>query len=249
MKKIKVAVVDDHPIVRDGLKTILDLQERFEVVGTADNGKSAVELATHKQPDVILMDIYMPVMNGLDAVQEIKRQYPDMHVLLITSQPDDDNITKAIIFGVSGFILKDWETEEIVQTIDAAISGRMVLPSLASQSIAEGLAGRHQTTPIHSENKVIELTNQQSWGQWDRVLTIREKQIALLLLSHFSNEEIANTLFLSIGTVKNYLSTIYKTLGVTGREDAKQALLKGEGVQWKLESLSGERRRNEEEIR
>lgn len=224
MKTIKVAVADDHPIVRNGLKTILDLQEDIEIIGTADNGKSAVELAAEKQPNVMLIDIYMPEMNGLEATKIIKKEFPNVHILLITSQPDDNSVIQAMINGASGFILKEWETDEIVRVIHSVISGQMVLPSLASKKLASSLASQQKKQLLYSEDEITQYVKQQSWGKWEPLFSLREKQILLLLLNNHSNTDIADLLHLSKGTVKNYLSSIYKTLGVTNRRDAKQVM-------------------------
>lgn len=216
-KPLRVIIADDHPIVRDGFQTILQLQEEIEVVGTAADGETVVKLAETKQPDVILMDLYMPKMNGIDATKQIRKCVPHVSILMMTSEPDDDRIMQALVEGASGFLLKDWDTEDIIQAIHAIKKGQSILPVHISTKLAS-ILHTQQNNPTEEE---ISLTAEQfPWGPWQEKFSEREKQILILMLEGRTNALMAELLHLSLGTVKNYISSIYKSLGVSDRAEA-----------------------------
>lgn len=223
-KTITVLIVDDHPIVRDGLSTILGLREEIEVVGTASRGQTALQMAAQMKPDVILMDLYMPDMNGIEATKQIKKNNHHSHILILTSHLDEEIIMQALFEGVSGFLLKDWETEDIVNTIKSTLSGQLILPASISSKLSNHLSKQYKKIPKISEDDVTHQVNSYHWDQLDRQLSFREKQIIVLMLNNYGNIEIAQMLHLSVGTVKNYVSSIYKTLNVTNRNDAIDCL-------------------------
>ncbi|MCI3921151.1 response regulator transcription factor [Paenibacillus sp. TRM 82003] len=237
MTPIKILIADDHPIIRDGLRTILELQEDLKVVGTASNGQTAIQMAEAMQPDVILMDLYMPDLNGIEAAKQIRERLAQTHILIITSQPDDEMIIQALIHGASGFLLKDWETDEIVRAIRAVFSGQLLIPSLVSSKLSENLShsAPHPQTRL-DEEEIARQSERFPWDLLDGSFSQRERQIVYLLQRGFSNTEIAVHLHLSIGTVKNYISSIYKTLDVTSRPEAVQI------IRSKLDNVSSERR-------
>ena len=224
MKPIKIMIADDHSIIRDGFQTILELQEGFEVVGTARNGRTAVELASAAKPDVVLLDLHMPDMNGLEAAKLIKGSHPSMQILILTSQHDDELIIKAMIAGASGFILKDWETADIVRAIQAVASGQLVMPNSIAGKLSEGFARLETQRTEMTEDDIARLANRQPWEKLDAQFSARERQIIYLLLQERSNVEIAESLHLSVGTVKNYISLIFKALGASGRSEAARLI-------------------------
>lgn len=132
---IKILIADDHPIVRDGFQKLLELTDGFEVIGTAENGKQAVRLVLLHHPDVILLDVYMPEMNGLETIQEIRALHSEARILLITSHPDDELVIQALLNGANGFLLKEWKTERIVSAIQNSLKR------------ANGLAGCYVAIP------------------------------------------------------------------------------------------------------
>ncbi|WP_188455143.1 response regulator [Virgibacillus oceani] len=206
MDAIRIAIADDHPIIRDGFETILMLQDDFNVIGTASNGKEAIQLA-RLDPDVILMDVQMPVLSGVEATRIIKDKHPGIYILMLTSHTNGHDVMEAISNGASGFLLKDWETEKIITSIKDALTGKMQIPQTAASSIKELLHS------WHNEN-----LHDKAWNKFG--LSEREMEIANLLVQGFRNAEIARKLFLSIGTVKNYTSSLYKKLEVRTRREA-----------------------------
>lgn len=215
MRPINVFIADDHPIVRDGFKTILELQDGIEVIGTARQGKEAVQWVYETEPDVILLDVYMPDMDGIEATRQVKRDRPQTRVLLITSNAEEALIMKALMHGASGFLLKDWETERIVRAIRDSLQGQIVLPDLVSETLSETLAETRTST----KNTIPDVTHI-PWEHFSVNLSEQDKQILTLLYEGCRNADIAGRLFLSVGTVKNYISRIYKTLGVENRAEA-----------------------------
>lgn len=203
MLKIKVLLVDDQNILLDGIKSILETDNQIEVVGTADNGETAIAIIEKNLPDVVLMDIRMPKMNGVQCTKAIKERWPDISVLMLTTFDDEEYIFEALKYGACGYFLKDIRGEKLLQAIKDAYRGDTILPS----KIAARIAGR---VVEKSESKEERLKN--SLG-----LSDREAEIALMLSQGFTNKQIASVLYIVEGTVKNYISTIYSKLGVEDR--------------------------------
>lgn len=201
---MKVVICDDQAIVRDGLVMLLKLEKDIEVVGTATDGSDAVEIVGKKQPDLVLMDLKMPVMNGVEATRQIKANYSNVKVLVLTTYDDDQWVFDAIRAGASGYLLKDTPRDELVAAIRGTITGKSYIdPSVASKLL--DMASSHQTQPT---NIITEK------------LTDREIQILQLIAKGLSNTVIAERLFLSEGTVRNHVSSILAKLGVTDRTQA-----------------------------
>jgi len=224
VKLIKIIIVDDHSIIRDGFQTILELQEGFEVVGTAKNGRTAVELTSSARPDVVLLDLHMPDMGGLEAAKRIKSSHPSVHILILTSQPNDELIIEAMIAGASGFILKDWDTADIVRAIQSVASGQLVMPSSIAGKLSEGFARLQTQRTEMKEDDIARLADRQPWDKLGAQFSARERQIIYLLLQERSNADIAESLHLSVGTVKNYISLILKTLDAASRSEAARLI-------------------------
>lgn len=208
MKNIRIAIIDDQTLMRDGLKTILDLEEDMEVVATAANGREGYEIIKQHKPDVVLMDIRMPELNGVEATKIIKKDYPETVVIILTTFDDDDYIVEALCHGASGYLLKDMHGDKLIQSIRDAYEGSMMIPS----NIAIKLASKISNMSTEAMEK------DQSIHDYD--LTEREKDVGRLLIKGYTNKEIADELFISVGTVKNYITNVYSKIGVSNRTAA-----------------------------
>ncbi|MCR5269053.1 MAG: response regulator transcription factor [Lachnospiraceae bacterium] len=192
MEKIKVIIADDSDFVRDGMKIILDVDEDFEVLGCAANGQEAVELARKNQPDVVLMDIQMPVMDGIEATKTIVDEGLGK-VLILTTFDDDDLVRQALKCGAKGYLIKNHTPEHLKQMIKSVYNGTGVM----EESILETLAGEKTDASARS-GPVFDPSGYSE----------RELEIIQAVAEGLSNKEIANKLFISEGTVKNYITTI-----------------------------------------
>ncbi len=204
--KIKVLLADDQTILADGIRSVLSTCPDFEVVGTAADGLKAVEMIASLKPDVVLMDIRMPNMNGVIATQEIKRRFPDTKVLVLTTFDDSDYILNAINYGASGYLLKDTSSAALIDAIKNAYAGDTILPAKIAKRIADA-------AKMVSNDREIKLKRKFN-------LSGREVEIALMLYENFTNKQIASALKLSDGTARNYISTIYVKLGAKSRQEA-----------------------------
>ena len=195
---IRILITDDHGVVRQGLRMFLSLDPEMEVVGEATNGEEAVEKARELDPDVVLMDLLMPVMDGIEATQAIRSELPDVEVIALTSVLDDGSVTGAVRAGAIGYLLKDTDSEELSRAIKAAAEGRVHLaPEAAARLMREVRA------PESPE-----------------ALTERETEVLRLLARGRANKQIASSLFVSEKTVKAHVSSILMKLGVQSRTQA-----------------------------
>jgi NarL family two-component system response regulator LiaR len=213
MDKIKVLIVDDHAIVRQGLRTFLELQDDIQVVGEAENGREAVEGARQWKPDVVLMDLVMPEMDGIEATRQICALRPDIKVIALTSFAGDDKVFPAIKAGAAGYQLKDVSPPDLVDAVRAAHRGDTLLhPEIAKKLMAEVV------------------TREEKAGPDLDALTQRELEVLRLIARGFSNHEIARELTISEKTVKTHVSNILSKLHVDDRTQAAiYALQKGLG--------------------
>ncbi len=209
MDKIKIVIIDDQTLMRDGLKTILDLEDDMEVIGAAENGKKALEIVESLKPDVVLMDIRMPELNGVEATRLIKEKYPSTVVLILTTFDDEDYIVDALCNGASGYMLKDMHGDKLIQAVRDGYEGNMIMQS----NIAAKLAAR-----LSKNFSQKEQDNKLNLDDFD--LTEREIEIGKLIASGLTNKDISEKLFISLGTVKNYVTNIYNKLGVANRAAA-----------------------------
>ena len=205
-RKIKVLLADDQSILADGIKSVLSSCPDLEVVGIASDGFEALKLVDERDPDVVLMDIRMPNMNGVIATQEIKRRRPEVKVLILTTFDDSDYILNAINNGASGYLLKDTSSAALVDAIKNAYEGDTILPAKIARRIAD--AAR-----MVSSDREIKL--RRSFG-----LSEREVEIAVMIYEGFTNKQIASALKLTDGTARNYISSIYEKIGASSRSDA-----------------------------
>ena len=204
--KIKVLLVDDHTVVLKGLAFFLSTQEDLELVGEANNGKEALVKVGETNPDVILMDLYMPEMDGVEATAYIKKEYPNVKVIVLTSFSDQAHVLPALRAGASGYILKDVEPDQLVEAIRSAYKGNIQLhPDIANALLS-------QTLPVEEKEE-------ESSTQVD-VLTARENEVLQLLAKGMSNKEIASVLVITEKTVKAHVSSILSKLNLSDRMQA-----------------------------
>jgi len=204
--KIKVLLVDDHTVVLKGLAFFLSTQEDLELVGEANNGKEALVKVGETTPDVILMDLYMPEMDGVEATAYIKKEYPNVKVIVLTSFSDQAHVLPALRAGASGYILKDVEPDQLVEAIRSAYKGNIQLhPDIANALLS-------QTLPVEEKEEEHSI-------QVD-VLTARENEVLQLLAKGMSNKEIASVLVITEKTVKAHVSSILSKLNLSDRTQA-----------------------------
>ena len=222
MDRIKVLIADDQRLFAHGIEIILRTyaKDGITVAGIAENGSQAVRMAERLRPDVILMDVRMPVMDGTEATRTIHRQHPDIKILVLTTFDDDDYVFSALDAGAIGYVLKNVKPDQLVTAIRAVHAGDyFVSPAVGYklvQRAQEGVQmGRREAAQFQGELNFIQ-------SKFER-LTRREAEILHLLLRDFDNREIAERLFIAEQTVRNHVSVIYTKLGVSDRTHAKRA--------------------------
>jgi DNA-binding NarL/FixJ family response regulator len=204
MDRIRILIADDHPVFRYGLRALLLAETTTEVVGEATTGEEAIEKALSLQPDVILMDLNMPGVNGIEATRRILAETPHISILVLTMFDDDDSVFAAMRAGARGYLLKGAEGEETVRAISVVHSGEAIFsPSIATRLMQYFGASRPNTPP-----------------QVFPDLTEREREILTLIAQGYTNPAIAEKLVLSPKTVRNHVSNIFSKLQVAGRAEA-----------------------------
>ena len=198
---IRVLLVDDHAVVRRGLRGFLELLKDFDVVGEAENGREGVAAADRLVPDVILMDLLMPEMGGLEAIAAIKQAHPEIEIVAVTSFIEEEKVTSALEAGASGYLLKDAEAEEVAQAIRAAYNGEVHLDPAVSRLLAQRLRARKDAEPVEP-------------------LTTREKEVLSQLAKGASNKEIAYELGITERTARTHVSNILGKLALASRTQA-----------------------------
>jgi two-component system, NarL family, response regulator LiaR len=199
---IRVLIADDHAVVRQGLRTFLELQDDIEVVGDVADGAAAVERTLDRGPDVVLMDLVMPGIGGVEAIRMIRERRPEVRVLVLTSFGEDEQIFPAVTAGAAGYLLKDVEPQELVRAIRAAHEGEALLhPAVAARLMEEFSSGQG---PRSAESS----------------LTAREREVLELIARGLPNKLIARELGIAEKTVKTHVSAILSKLGVTDRTQA-----------------------------
>jgi two-component system, NarL family, response regulator LiaR len=199
MKKISVFIVDDHAIVRQGLRTFLELQEDIAVIGEATNGREAVEMIARLGPDVVLMDLIMPELDGISATRQVRALQPSTQVIALTSFVEDDKVIPAIQAGACSYILKDISPEDLVDVVRAAHRGEARLHPDVARKLMNQVA--HPAAPVH---RVGDLTE-------------REVEVVRLVAKGMSNREIAEAMVISEKTVKTHVSSILSKLSLEDR--------------------------------
>jgi NarL family two-component system response regulator LiaR len=210
--KIKVLIVDDHAVVRRGLRTFLELQDDIEIVGEGENGLEAVEQVRRLMPHVVLLDLVMPEMDGIQATQQILECSPETHVLILTSFGEDDKVFPAIRAGALGYLLKDIHPNDLVQAVRDAYLGKAQLHPDIAKKLMSAVAG---TSPPATGS-----SRSQAASPGLDELTEREREVLELIASGLNNREIAERMIISEKTVKTHVSSILGKLGVEDRTQA-----------------------------
>ncbi|QBD79982.1 response regulator transcription factor [Ktedonosporobacter rubrisoli] len=224
-QSIRVLVVDDQQLVRDGIASLLHVQDGIEVIATATNGQQALEIAVTLEPDVILMDVRMPVMDGVEATGKIRQQVPACHILVLTTFDDDEYIKDALQAGASGYLLKDIPAADLALAVHAAAQGIYQLdPSIAGKMLAAFTPAKQkdksQASTSAGLSNAINYANKASGTTNTGELTRREIEILRLIATGATNREIAEQLVISEGTVKNHISNVFSRLGLRDRTQA-----------------------------
>jgi DNA-binding NarL/FixJ family response regulator len=204
MAKQKILLVDDHEVVRLGLKALLEHHAQFEVVGEAANAKDAIEQVGRLHPDIVLMDIRLPGTSGIEACEEVIRQYPGTRVIMLTSYAEDEMLFSAIRAGASGYILKQIGGEDLIRALESVGRGESMLDPAVTQRVFQ------EVRRAVKEEEASAFVN----------LSQQERHVLLLVSEGKTNREIAKALFLGEGTVRNYVSSILSKLGVSNRAEA-----------------------------
>ena len=204
MAKQRIILVDDHEVVRLGLKSLLERHPQFEVVGEAGSARDALEQVAALEPDVVVMDIRLPGTSGIEACEQIVDQHPNTKVIMLTSYAEDEMLFSAIRAGASGYVLKQIASEELVKAIEAVGRGEALLDPAVTQRVFQEVrrAGKEEEASAFQH------------------LSQQEKHVLLLVSEGKTNREIAKNLFLGEGTVRNYVSSILSKLGVNNRAEA-----------------------------
>ena len=198
---IRVLVVDDHAVVREGLRTFLSLQDGIEVVGEAADGREAVAAAERERPDVVVMDLVMPRLDGVQAMRELRARVPRARVIVLTSFLDDDRLLPAIRAGAAGYLLKNVEPAELARAVRAADAGEALIDPVVAARLVDALADADEHRDEHP-------------------LTAREQEVLDLIARGYANKRIALELGLSEKTVKTHVGHVLEKLGVTDRTQA-----------------------------
>ena len=204
MAKQRIVLVDDHEVVRLGLKSLLERHPQFEVVGEAGSAREAVEQVASLKPEVVLMDIRLPGTSGIEACEEIVSKFPGTRVIMLTSYADDEMLFSAIRAGASGYLLKQIGSDELVRALEAVSRGEALLDPAVTQRVFQEV------------RRAVKEEEASAFAH----LSQQEKHVLLLVSEGKTNREIAKSLFLGEGTVRNYVSSILSKLGVNNRAEA-----------------------------
>ena len=197
MEKINILMADDHPVVRAGIRGMLETQPDFDVVAEAENGREALEQVSRLKPDVVLMDLRMPEMDGVEAISKLKESFPEIYILVLTTYDTDADIVRAVEAGATGYLLKDAPRDELFRAVRATARGETVL----APPVAARLMGK-----VRDDGKTA--------------LSSREIDVLMLVARGASNQDVGKKLHISTATVKSHLIQIYQKLGVSDRTAA-----------------------------
>jgi len=209
---IRILLVDDEPLLIESLEIILNNEKDFNVVGLMNNGMEALKFLENNEVDVMLIDLNMPVMGGIELISEVKKKKSDIKIVVLTTFYDNDNISQALKNGADGYILKDSGKDAIINAISQAVNGNGVLDHKVMQKLTGMLANNDE-----KEEKHKSMDNEKINSSVSEILTSRELEIAKLIADGLTNSQIASVLFISEGTVKNYVSNIYDKTNIHDR--------------------------------
>ncbi len=200
-KKIRILIADDHPIFRDGLKKLLSLEDDLQVVGEAQNGEQTIEMVAKLQPDILLLDLKMPGMNGIAALEQLQNKLKTTKVIVLTASDEEQEVVQVMRLGTSGVVRKQTATELLIKSIRSVASGEIWLDSRLTAAVMRQFS--EPAPPPREQPKLL--------------LSGREREIVALVSQGFRNKEIAEKMFISEQTVKNHLHNIFDKLGVSDR--------------------------------
>lgn len=204
---IKVMIADDQDIVREGLKMILSLHEEIEVVGEASNGEELLAKLERTTPEVVLMDIRMPVMNGIEATKHIKETYPDIKIVILTTFNEDQYIFEGLQYGADGYLLKDSDSKDLLEAIKSAVRGDILLNPNITKKVIQALRVQKSETANDEASRLLS------------TLTPRELEVTKQVLQGKTNKDISNDLYVTEGTVKNYVSKVLEKMQTNNRSE------------------------------
>lgn len=205
MDKLRVLLVDDHEVVRLGIRALLNQSEGFEVVGEASNARESIELTAEIMPDIVLMDIRLPGMSGIEACEEITQKNKDVKVVMLTSYAEDEMLFATIRAGASGYLLKQISSEDLIRSLNSVARGdAALLDPMVTQRVFQEV------------RRAVKEEEASAFA----VLSQQEKHVLMLVSEGKTNREIAKSLFLGEGTVRNYVSNILSKLGTSNRAEA-----------------------------
>lgn len=219
MYKIKILIADDHSMVREGLKQLIELEDDIEVIAQAGDGQEAVEKIYEMNPDVVLLDINMPIMNGLEVLEKLKETKVDVNVLILTIHNEIEYLYRAVEIGVNGYVLKDSDSDVLIKAIRSIYKGESYIQPNMASLLFKKINGELDNQIKHSK------------------LTKREVEVLKLITQGLLNKEIANQLCISEKTVKNHVSNIFKKIEVSDRTQAAVYAIKNNIVdifKWKI---------------
>ena len=210
---IRILVADDHSVVRKGIRMLLEDEADMQIIGEASDGDEALEMLSNTEPDVLLLDITMPRMSGIEALKVVSQQYPKVRTLMFSMHNNPDYILKAVQNGAAGYLLKDTGQEEILQAVRSVVNGDLYYPVNASSVII-----RHFILLTNAQKKPITATDQKPLSVWNKITT-REAQILTCLIDGMSSPEIAEKFGISANTVANQRASIIRKAGVKNTVD------------------------------
>jgi DNA-binding NarL/FixJ family response regulator len=222
MKEIKLLLVDDQDLIRESLHIVLDMDPEIKVVGLAENGAVALALCEEHQPDVVLMDIHMPVLDGVEATRQLKTKWPHIRVIILTTFQEVSYVVDALVAGAEGYLLKAIHPKDLAAGIKWVSQGGTLIPQdvaklLVKQLQSDGAQGSAGGTVQAGSGSGDTAARTEAYG-----LSDREQQVLQCISDGLNNKEIAEKLYLSEGTVKNYISSIYSKLDVRDRIQASR---------------------------
>jgi len=208
-KMIKIVIIDDHIMFRQGLKAVLELEKDIKIVGEASSGNKAMDAVKKNNPDILLVDIKLPDISGIEVCEKILNQYPTLKVIIITAFHDEKDVVKAIRAGAKGYILKDSDVKELIKQIRLVYENKSTIDSSLIDTVFKEIAKKNV----------------------DHLLSQREQEIVKLIFEGFSNDEISNKLFISTSTVKMHVHQIMTKLNVSSRTSIVREALKRELIE------------------
>ncbi|KAA0548339.1 response regulator transcription factor [Bacillus sp. BGMRC 2118] len=228
MKKTRIVIIDDHQLFREGVKRILDFEANFEVVAEGEDGSEALAIVEKHQPDVVIMDINMPTLNGVEATAQLIEEFPDTKVIILSIHDDENYVTHALKTGAQGYLLKEMDAEQLVDAVNIVAEGGSYLHPKVTHNLVKEY--RRLATTSNSKavgKKEIEIRRPL------HLLTRRECEVLQLLADGQSNRTIGETLFISEKTVKNHVSNILTKMNVNDRTQAVVVAIKNGWVEVK----------------